>query len=258
MYMGTIKRNTMRKFNAKEVHVELVQWISDWFLQNGPTCNAVIGLSGGKDSTIVAALLVEALGADRVIGVALPQGDQGLNGADRIAEYLGISFMVSNIGPACDAIVNSLPGVASVQTVQNIPARVRMATLYAISQSSNGRVPCNCNLSEDWIGYSTRWGDDAGDFRPISNLTVTELRQLGRELNLPVEWVDKTPDDGLPHSSPDEEKFGFSYETLDKYIRRVEVPSKEIKEKIDSMHAKNLFKVRFPESYNYMDVEDSL
>lgn len=228
-------------FNAKEVKTELIKWIVDWFEINGKGCNAVIGISGGKDSTITAALCVEALGKDRVIGVAMPENGQSLNDADKICDYLGIRFIEAPIG----SIVEEANKYAStIQARQNIPPRVRMTTLYAISQSNNGRVSNNCNLSEDYVGYATIFGDAAGDFSCLKNLTVTEIRAIGRELNLPSEWVEKTPDDGLPHSTTDEAKFGFTYEVLDKYIRGIEEPSFEIKEKIDKMHRSNLFKLQ--------------
>ncbi len=242
-------------FDANKVKDELVAWIRDWFERNGKGCNVVIGMSGGKDSTIVAALCKEALGAERVIGVAIPDKGQGLNGADEICAYLGIRYLCVSIGDMVSAMMGMEDSESgqkvplSKQAQQNIPPRIRMAVQYAIAQTYNGRVSCNCNLSEDWIGYSTRWGDGAGDFSPLGKLTVTELKQIGRALGLPLKWVDKTPDDGLPHSSPDEQKFGFSYETLDKYIRGIEVPSEEIKAKIDSMHQKNLFKMSMPEIF---------
>ena len=243
----------MENFNV--LKNELVQWIKDWFNENGPGCSAVIGLSGGKDSTIVAALCVEALGKDRVIGVAMPEIGQGINEADKIAEYLGIKFLKAPIG----GIINGFKSMWyyfededfkwSEQTVQNIPPRIRMTMLYAIAQTFNGRVSCNCNLSEDWIGYSTLFGDNVGSFAPIAKLTVTEVREIGRVLGIPDKWVDKVPDDGLPASKPDEEKFGFTYEVLDKYIRTGVCENDVVKDKIDTMHKKNLFKqniVRVP------------
>lgn len=235
-------------FNAEKTKDALVQWIRDWFERNGKGCNAVIGLSGGKDSTIVAALCAEALGKERVIGVSMPDGCQGENDADKIAAYLGIRYIVAPITAITSAFHETDLGW-SHQATLNLPPRIRMTMLYAISQSNNGRVSCNCNLSEDWIGYSTRWGDDSGDFRPISGLTVTEVRQIGYVLGLPSQWVDKTPDDGLPGSSPDEVKIGFSYETLDRYIRGQQEPEPEIKARIDRMHATNLFKLSMPENF---------
>ena len=228
----------------KKIKDELVQWIRDWFEENGKDCVAVLGLSGGKDSTINAALIAEALGKDRVIGVAMPDHGQGLNGADEIAEHLGINFMVMPIENITGSFYGLLPNgkCLSEQAQQNIPPRVRMAMLYAIAQTYNGRVCCCDNASENYLGYSTLFGDDAGSFAPLGNLTVTEIRAIGDLMGLPHEWVHKTPDDGLPCSSPDEKKFGFSYETLDKYIRFNEIPNAELKEKIDRMHRNSQFK----------------
>lgn len=233
----------MYKFNAKKVREELVQWIKDWFEVNGPDCNVILGLSGGKDSTIVAALCAEALGPERVIGVAMPDVLQGLNGAEEIANHLGIQFMIMPIG----RIVNEFNTINkdftwSKQSQQNIPPRIRMTMLYAISQTFNGRVADTCNLSENYIGYCTIFGDCAGAFSPLGKLTVSEVYAIGDEIGLPYEWVHKTPDDGLPHSSPDEEKLGFTYATLDKYIREGVEPEPETKEKIDRMHKFSQFK----------------
>lgn len=232
------------QFDAKKEHEGVVEWIKNWFEKNGNGCNAVLGLSGGKDSTICAALLAEALGADRVIGVAMPSYGQGLNDADKIAEYLGIKFMTMPI----ENIVGSFYGLLdngqtwSEQTQQNIPPRVRMTMLYAIAQTFNGRVCCCDNASENFLGYSTLFGDDAGSFAPLGELTVTEVRAIGDELGLPKEWVHKIPDDGLPHSSSDEQKFGFTYDELDKFIRfgtGMEPPKME---KALKMHNNSQFK----------------
>ena len=246
-------------FNVEQVTKDCIQWIKDWFEKNGPGCNAILGLSGGKDSTIVAALCAKALGPNRVIGVAMPDKGQGINEADKIAEHLGIRFIVANIGFACDGIRNisiidngmTNNKMWSEQSEQNIPPRIRMTMLYAISQTFNGRVVGTCNASENYVGYMTRWGDQASDFEPIGNLTVTEVLQIGDYLGLPYEWVHKIPDDGLPHSSSDEQKFGFSYAELDRYIREGIEPegkcnnSDESKiDKIKRMHMKNEFKLK--------------
>ena len=130
----------------------------------------------------------------------------------------------------------------SAQSHQNLPPRIRMSTLYAISQSLNGRVCNTCNLSEDWVGYSTRYGDSVGDFSPMSNLTVTEVKEIGYLLGLPKMLVDKTPIDGLCGKS-DEENLGFTYAELDIYIRTGEIADKEKKEIIDRKHKMNLFKL---------------
>ncbi len=234
-------------FDAKKVCAECVAWIRDFFKNNGPDCNAIVGISGGKDSSVVAALCVEALGKDRVIGVLMPQGEQfDIDASYKLVNHLGIRHYVVNVKDAVDAVINNLPKDMEItpQTRQNIPPRVRMTTLYAIAQSNNGRVANTCNLSEDWVGYSTRYGDSVGDFSPMSFLTVTEVKEIGRYLGLPAELVDKTPIDGLCGKT-DEENLGFTYAELDRYIRTGEIEDKAKKEIIDRKHKMNLFKLSF-------------
>ena len=134
------------------------------------------------------------------------------------------------------------------QAIQNLPPRIRMSTLYAISQSNNGRVVNTCNLSEDWVGYSTRYGDSVGDFSPMSNLTVTEVKAIGHLLGLPKELVDKTPIDGLCGKT-DEENLGFTYAELDRYIRTGQIDNEKTKEIIDKKHKANLFKLELMPSF---------
>ncbi len=234
-------------FDAKKVKDECVAWICDFFEKNGPGCNAVVGISGGKDSSIAAALCVEALGKDRVIGVLMPQGEQfDIDMSHLLVNHLGIRHFVINVKDAVDGILKNLPTDLSVtpQTVQNVPPRIRMTTLYAVSQSVNGRVCNTCNLSEDWVGYSTRYGDSVGDFSPLSFLTVTEVKEIGHLLGLPAELVEKTPIDGLCGKT-DEDNLGFTYAELDRYIRTGEIENKETKEIIDRRHKANLFKLEF-------------
>lgn len=232
-------------FNAEKVKNECVAWIRNFFEENGKGCNAVVGISGGKDSSIAAALCVEALGKDRVIGVLMPQGEQhDIDKAFMLVNHLGIKHYVVNIKDAVDGIINNLPADIEItpQTLQNIPPRIRMSTLYAVSQSCNGRVCNTCNLSEDWVGYSTRYGDSVGDFSPLSKLTVQEIKQIGYLLGVPKELVDKTPIDGLCGKS-DEENLGFTYAELDRYIRTGEIDDPVKKEMIDRRHKINLFKL---------------
>ncbi|MCQ2181009.1 MAG: NAD(+) synthase [Bacteroidales bacterium] len=234
-----------------EMKDRCVRWIRDWFDANGKDSVAVLGMSGGKDSTVAAALCAEALGPDRVVGVAMPSRGQSLNEADQICRYLGIRYLCVPIGDIIDSFsVVSERVTLSAQAEQNIPPRVRMSVLYAVSQSLNGRVANTCNLSENWVGYATRWGDSVGDFSPLGELVVQEIRGIGHSLGIPSRWVDKTPDDGLPHSCSDEQKFGFTYEVLDRYIRTGECDDPAIREKIDSMHRRNLFKMEMPESFS--------
>ena len=224
----------------------IVDWIREWFEINGKGCNAVIGISGGKDSSIVAALCAEALGKDRVIGVLMPNGEQAdINDAIQLVEHLGIKYYIINIKNSVDGVVREMLSAGieiSEQTRINLPPRIRMSTLYAVSQSHNGRVANTCNLSEDWIGYSTRYGDSAGDFSPLCNVTVTEAKAIGEILGLPHNLVHKTPSDGLSGMS-DEEKIGFTYEVLDKYIRTGVCEDADTKAKIDRMNRINKFKL---------------
>jgi NAD+ synthase len=202
-----------------------------------------VGISGGKDSSIVAALCVEALGKDRVIGVLMPCGEQAdIDMAKLLVETLGIKHYIVNIKDAVEGITNSIPFELSDQSRTNLPSRIRMSTLYAVSQSHNGRVANTCNLSEDWVGYSTRYGDSAGDFSPCSMLTVDEMKQIGRLLGLPSVLVDKVPIDGLCGKT-DEDNLGFTYAELDRYIRTGEIEDEEKKAKIDRLHRINRFKL---------------
>ncbi|MBQ1587340.1 MAG: NAD(+) synthase [Ruminococcus sp.] len=232
-------------FDAALVKKDCIEWIRKFFEENGPGCNAVVGISGGKDSSIVAALCVEALGKERVIGVLMPNGVQvDIDMAQLLVNHLGIKHYVINVKDAVDGVKNSLPFEASAQTLTNIPPRIRMTTLYAVAQSHNGRVANTCNLSEDWVGYSTRYGDQAGDFSPCSFLTVDEMKQIGRLCGLPDVLIDKVPIDGLCGKT-DEDNLGFTYAVLDRYIRTGEIDDENIKKNIDDRHRRNLFKLSY-------------
>lgn len=231
-------------FDALKIKNECVNWIREFFEKNGPDCNAVLGVSGGKDSSIVAALCVEALGKDRVIGVLMPNGEQAdIDMAYLLVRHLGIRHYVVNIHDAVEGVKGALPMPLSEQARINLPARIRMTTLYAVSQCCNGRVANTCNLSEDWVGYSTRYGDSVGDFSPLSRLTVHEVKEVGRTLGLPPELVDKVPIDGLCGKT-DEDNLGFTYAELDRYIRTGEIDDPRKKAHIDRLHEMNLFKLR--------------
>lgn len=238
-------------FDAQKVKDECVEWIRKFFEENGKDCNAVVGISGGKDSSVVAALCTEALGKERVIGVLMPCGEQhDISCSHMLVEHLGIKSFTVNVKDAIEGLKGSFPDeiTLTAQASTNLPPRIRMATLYAVSQCFNGRVANTCNLSEDWVGYSTRYGDAAGDFSPLSNLTVAEIKEIGRVLGLPKELVDKTPIDGLCGKT-DEENLGFTYAVLDRYIRTGEIGDMAVKERIDTLHKRNLFKLQLMPSF---------
>ena len=234
-------------FYAKHVKNQIVDWIADYFNNNGlPETKAVIGISGGKDSSIVAAMCVEALGKKRVLGVLMPQGEQyDIDMALDLCKTLDIEYIKINIKEPVQALYDGV--TAAGLTLNNVaafntPARVRMATLYAVSGIIGGRVANTSNLSEDWVGYATKFGDAAGDFSPLSDLTVTETKAIGRELGLAPKFIDKTPIDGLCGKT-DEENLGFTYEVLDRYIREGVCDDITVKDRIDELHKMNLHKV---------------
>ncbi|MCQ2434784.1 MAG: NAD(+) synthase [Oscillospiraceae bacterium] len=243
----------MYQFNVNTAIDDCCRWVQDWFAANGDGCPAVLGISGGKDSSVCAALLCKALGVHRVVGVMMPRGVQpDIDDSLLLCRHLGIRSVTVNIGSAADAleaaVAEALP--LSTQAKVNLPPRLRMATVYAVSQSLNGRVANTCNLSEDWVGYSTRWGDSVGDFAPLAKFTVTEVKQIGRALGLPAQLVDKAPSDGLCGKT-DEDNLGFTYAELDAYIREGVLPSPEHKALIDRKHQMNLFKLEMMPAFPY-------
>lgn len=246
--------------NAEKVIEDITEWIKKYFEENGtPDTKAVLGISGGKDSSIAAALCVKALGKDRVIGVLMPQGEQAdIDCSRKLVEFLGIENYTINIGNTVNALLEEISADMTLtrQAEINTPARIRMTTVYAVAACLNGRVVNTCNLSEDWIGYSTKFGDSAGDFSPLSDLTVTEVVKIGDALGLPYELVHKVPIDGLSGKT-DEENFGFTYEILDKYIRGENdlADNPELKAKIDSMNARNQHKLKLMPKFEYKPIE---
>lgn len=250
----------MYKFDANKTTNDIINWIKNLFEERFQGKNCCIALSGGKDSSIVAALCVAALGKDRVKCIMLPQHKQAdIDHSILCADLLGIDYKIINIGKTVDSIISEMEANGVVVTEQakiNVPARVRMTELYFYAQCNNGIPSCNCNLSEDYVGYSTYGGDSFGSFAPLSHLTVTEVKAVGyvvkNILSLPDDFnrlIDKVPKDGLCGKS-DEDSLGFSYEgVLDKYIRTGKIEDEKIKAKIDFLHKKNLFKVQLMPSF---------
>lgn len=227
---------------------QCIDWIKGQF-EGIPDGKAIIGISGGKDSTVAAALCVAALGADRVIGVLMPQGKQSdINDSYEVVSYLKLQYHEINIGNTCDALYNSINkavflccgkdgGVESNSMVKtNLPARIRMTTLYAVAALyPNSRVVNTCNFSEDFVGYSTKYGDAAGDFSPLGNLTVREVLMIGDDLGLPKRLVHKAPSDGMCGKT-DEDNLGFAYEELDGFLLGESGLSAETMRKVARLH----------------------
>lgn len=244
-------------FNVEKATNDCIQWIRDWREENGPGCNLIVGISGGVDSLVAAELCVEAVGADKVLGVIMPNREQDdIDVAYDICQYvLGIDYLTINVGSAYDDIIDQIDAAFNVtdQTLINLAPRLRMTTLYGVSQSHNGRVVNTCNLSEDYIGYATRYGDAAGDFAPLAQFTKGEVKRIGHYLGLPKNYVEKTPSDGLCGKS-DEDNFGFTYAVLDKYIRTGVCDDPEVKRRIDRLHEKNEFKLKPMQYFNYKEL----
>lgn len=236
----------------ENVITNITNWIKDYFVNNGPDCKAIIGISGGKDSTVTAALLVKALGKNRVIGVKMPQGNQhDIDVANKVIDYLGIRSYEINIGDVCESLYHAIDEgydfdstvKNNPQVTSNSPARVRMTVLYAIAALEHGRVANTCNRSEDFIGYSTKFGDAAGDFSVLSEYTVSEVRQIGKALGIPNEFIFKAPEDGLSGKT-DEDNLGFTYGELDHFLLRGHYPSYDVYKNIEERHKRNLHKVK--------------
>ena len=237
------------EFNPERAYNEIKAHWEQWAM----SVNAkgwVIGISGGKDSTVVAALAARIFGEDKVFGVLMPNGEQkDINDSEEVCHILWIKHVVVNIGKAYEELMDEVVfgalrpcniKKASADTITNLPARLRMTTLYAVAQSLGYMVVNTCNLSEDICGYATLGGDNMGSYAPIQGLTVTEIRELGEWLGLPHHLVYKTPVDGLQPLS-DEDKLGFTYADLDRYIRE-DVGSTEFKAKVDALYRRNKFK----------------
>lgn len=245
-------------FNAVEHKDRIVQWIRDWFEENGKDCWAVIGISGGKDSSVAAALCVEALGRERVFGVLMPCGIQSdIDASYKLCDYLDIRRREIDIFPMAEDFGMSLVREGLYPTEQaeiNLLPRIRMTTLYFVSQSIGGRVVCTDNLSESYIGYSTRWGDNIGDFAPLANYTASEVVAIGDALGLPHYLTYKTPSDGLCGQT-DEDRFGFTYEQLDTYIRTGKCDDPEVELSITTKRENNRFKrIDIPHPWAYQKI----
>ena len=246
----------MREFNVEKQTKQLIEYTREWFNKFGEDSRAILGISGGKDSSVTAAILKEALGADRVRGIIMPNGNMSdLEDAKMLADFLGIQSEIVPITDYYDAAIKTFEKAKTFDVTSdlriNLAPRLRMATLYAVAQGQGvtSFVVNTCNASEDYVGYSTKYGDAAGDVSLLQDFTVTEVLQIGEYLGLPNELVHKTPSDGLSGMS-DEDKLGFTYEALDEYISdaNADVPA-ETKASIDKKHIANLHKLELMPAY---------
>ena len=246
---------------TKKLKDEIVQKIKTWWDANKGSGPAVIGISGGKDSTVVAGLLCAAIGRENVLGVMIPDGTQkDISDSKRVCEHLKINNVEVNIG-AITSRFNELihdidkshvkearaekfprPRADFTRRTTNIPPRVRMTLLYAIAQNYDGRVINTTNASEAYVGWGTLYGDTVGDFAPIKNLFVDEVIALGKMLRLPDDLVEKRPSDGLTDKT-DEENLGFSYADVKKVaLKTPEWQNGTAFADIEAKHAATKFK----------------
>ena len=232
------------EFNAKEQLPGLIDWMRTQMTACGGK-TAVVGISGGKDSSVTAALCIRAYGRENVLGVLMPDGVQpDIDYSNGLVDVLGLHHITFNIHGGTSGILEEMERAGltpSRQTRVNLPSRMRMAALYAVAQSVEGGIVLNTsNLSEDWVGYCTIYGDSAGAFSPLGMYTTEEVIALGRELGLPEKFLLKPPSDGLTGLT-DEDNLGFSYHAVNEYIRKG-VADPEIRAQIDRRHAASRFK----------------
>lgn len=266
-----MSKKIIKDYKAEVKHLK--DWIVSYFCRNGNADTmAVIGISGGKDSTVVAYLCAAALGPDRVVGIKMPNGKQhDIDCADAVIKNLGIMDYQINIRSMCDAFYNEIYtaldkdgelSAPQIRTIEyNLPPRMRMSVLYAIAGAIGGFVANTSNLSERYIGWSTKWGDGAGDFAPLADYTVEEVLAIGKELGVPDELLYKTPEDGLTGKS-DEEAIGVEYALIDQYIRGEKPDNYKACRIIHERHEANLHKmaaqnIPHPRAkVQYEDIED--
>ena len=246
----------MREFDVEKQTKQLLEYTREWFNRFGNDSKAVIGISGGKDSSVTAAVLKEALGADRILGIIMPNGEMtDLEDAKLLVEHLGIPNEIIPITDYYNAAIETFENAQTLNVTAdlriNLAPRLRMATLYAVAQGQGvtSFVVNTCNASEDYVGYSTKFGDAAGDVSLLQDFTVTEVLQIGEYLGLPEKLVHKIPSDGLSGMS-DEDKLGFTYAQLDEYIsdENANIPA-DIRESIERKHVANLHKLQLMPAY---------
>lgn len=246
----------MREFNVEKQTKQLIEYTREWFNKFGTDSRAVIGISGGKDSSVTAAVLKEAIGAERIRAIIMPNGEMSdLDDAKLLVEHLGLTSEIIPITDYYNAAIATFEKANTFDVTKdlkiNLAPRLRMSTLYAVAQGQGvtSFVVNTCNASEDYVGYSTKYGDAAGDVSLLQDFTVTEVLQIGEYLGLPEKLVHKTPSDGLSGMS-DEDKLGFKYAQLDEYIsgNKEDIPA-DIISSIERKHVANLHKLELMPAY---------
>jgi NAD+ synthase len=216
--------------------VDCISWIQDYFAQANKKV-AVIGISGGVDSAVVAALCKLALGSSNVIGVMMPIDSDIGRDEVKLIRQLGIRPIEINLTNTYKTISNDVSNSRGMFNIGfsgltddnisqedtniidgNVKTRLRMTSLYSIASVCNGLVVGTTNKSEAAIGYATKFGDGGVDIEPIQDFYKTEVYELAEDLNLPTSIISKPPSAGLWKGQTDEEELGFTYETLDKYL----------------------------------------
>lgn len=224
----------------------IIDWIRDYVKSSGAK-GVVIGNSGGKDSAVVIALCVKALGKENVLTVAMPCSSipQDLEDAKLVADTFDVQMLTVDLSSVYEnlcleienAIINDILTEASI----NIRPRLRMIALYTIAQQNSYLVVGTGNKCEQYIGYTTKWGDNASDFNPIAEFTVSEVLEIGKILGVPSRVINKTPNDGLGLGN-DEEKIGVTYKEIEEYITTGKTKNPTSMEKIEKMHRQSAHK----------------
>ena len=248
----------MKKFNVEKEVNNIVDFIKKYYKDNN-LGGAILGISGGKDSGVVAGLLVKALGKENVIGVTLPchSKEEDRIDAKLVSDYYGIELINFDITSTFDAFKDELKNLGTFTDEEvknsdiNLKPRLRMSTLYylaALYSMVRGKtyiVAGTSNKCELYVGYFTKGGDSVHDISLLADYTVEEVIKLGEYLKVPDKVLYKTPNDGLSNLT-DEDKLGVKYNDIATYLENKDLLDKEIREKIEKLHKNNLHKFNIP------------
>ena len=238
-------------FNAKLEVEKICEFVRDYYKKNNLT-GAVLGISGGKDSAVVAALLCKALGPENVYGLSLPCHSKKTDYEDAklIADHFGFTLRKFDLTSTFDSFVENIDHHEDYDNAnQNLKPRLRMSAVYYFASmlSTNGKryiVAGTSNKSELFVGYFTKGGDSTHDIDLIADFTVSEVIKIGEELGVPKKVLYKAPSDGLSGKT-DEDKLGVTYQNIEDYIYERELDPK-VKEKVKRLHENNQHKFNIP------------